>query len=331
MRGPRSWAVAVRKPDGEIASETHALPWDPEAHPWVRWPLVRGVHVLAESLAIGMRALRISAAYSLKGDVELTDRQLGWTMGLAIAVFSVVFIAAPALAGKLGGRLVGVSSSVGQNLVEGGIRVGLFLGYILLISLIPDIRRVYQYHGAEHKTIAAYENGDPLEPGAVDRYSTLHVRCGTNFLFIVLFLTIVVGLVLDVVLPASVPLVVAARIVVIPLLAAGGYEVIRAASRDEGSLVFRIASLPGLALQKVTTRPPDPDQIEVAIKAIEAVIAAEIQRGIQRGIQGGIQGGPNGGRPVRHTDRGIPTTEDDHARTARPDRRQIRRGAGQAP
>jgi uncharacterized protein YqhQ len=278
MRGPRSWAVAVRKPDGGIASETHGLPWSPEDHPFLRWPFVRGVFVLVESLAIGMRALRISAAYSM-GEAEVSERQLGWTMGIALVVFAAVFIAAPALAGKLAGHAVGATSPLGQNLVEGGIRIGLFLGYITLISLLPGIRRVFQYHGAEHKAIAAYENGDPLEPEAVDRYSTLHVRCGTNFLFIVLFLTVVVGIVLDLTLPRVLPLVVAARILMIPLLAAGGYEVIRAASRDDHSLVFRLVSLPGLALQKIPTRAPERDQIEVAIAALQAVIAAEGQSG----------------------------------------------------
>jgi uncharacterized protein YqhQ len=279
MRGPQRWALAVRRPDGEISTEAHRLPWSAEDHPWIRTPLIRGIFVLVESLAIGMRALRISAAYSLNsledGDVEVSERQLGWTMGIAIAVFAVVFVAAPALATKLGGQVIGVNSSLGQNLIEGAIRLGLFLGYISLISLIPDIRRVYQYHGAEHKTIAAYENGDPLQPEVVERYPTLHVRCGTNFLFIVLFLTIFVGLALDFLLPHVLLLRVAARVVVIPLLAAFGYEIIRAASRDERSPVFRVASLPGLALQKITTRAPDRDQIEVAIRALEAVIAAE--------------------------------------------------------
>jgi len=229
----------------------------------------------------------------VQGGAEVSERQLGWTMGIAIAVFAAVFIAAPALATKLGGHAIGVNSSLGQNLIEGGIRLGLFLGYITLISLIPDIRRVYQYHGAEHKTIAAYENGDPLEPEVVDRYSTLHVRCGTNFLFIVLFLTVLVGLVLDFLLPHVVLLRVAARILVIPLLAAFGYEIIRAASRDEHSLAFRVASLPGLALQKITTRAPDRDQIEVAIRALEAVIAAEALAAGVGGPEGRLAPEPN--------------------------------------
>jgi uncharacterized protein YqhQ len=298
MRGPQRWALAVRLPGGEIATQAHRLPWDPADHPWVRTPFIRGVSILAESLAIGMRALRISAAYSLGsvpgGDVEVSERQLGWTMGIAIAVFAAVFVAAPAFATKLGGRVIGVNSSLGQNLIEGAIRLGLFLGYISLISLIPDIRRVYQYHGAEHKAIAAYENADPLRPEVVERYPTLHVRCGTNFLFIVLFLTIFVGLALDFLLPHVLLLRVASRVVVIPLLAAFGYEIIRAASRDEHSLVFRAASLPGLALQKITTRAPDREQIEVAIRALEAVIAAEA-------LAAGVAG-PRGGSHLNRTD-----------------------------
>ncbi len=297
MRGPQRWALAVRRPDGEISTEAHRLPWSAEDHPWIRKPLIRGIFVLVESLAIGMRALRLSAAYALNslddGDVEVSERQLGWTMGIAIAVFAAVFIAAPALATKLGGQVIGVGSSLGQNLIEGAIRLGLFLGYVSLISLIPDIRRVYQYHGAEHKTIAAYENGDPLQPEVVERYPTLHVRCGTNFLFIVLFLTIFVGLVLDFLLPHVLLLRVAARVVVIPLLAAFGYEIIRAASRDEHSLVFRVASLPGLALQKITTRAPDRDQIEVAIRALEAVVAAEALAAAVAGPEGRLAPEPN--------------------------------------
>lgn len=291
MRGPRCWAVAVRRPDGQIVAETHDLPWSPADHPWVAWPLARGVAVLAESLSIGMRALRISAGYSLQGvavagkplatdPVEpavpvVSNAQIGASMAVALVLFAAVFIAGPALAAKLGSGLVGVHSSVGQNLVEGGVRLVLFLGYISLISLIPDIRRVYQYHGAEHKSIAAYEHGDPFRPEVVDRYSTLHVRCGTNFLFIVVFLTILVGLGLDLVLPHSLPVLILARIVMIPVLAAGGYEVIRAAGREGHPRLFHLVSLPGLALQKITTRPPTREQIEVAIAAIEAVIARE--------------------------------------------------------
>lgn len=276
MRGPASWAVAVRKPDAGIACESFPLPGRVDDRPWLKLPFVRGVWVLVESLRIGMRALSISAAYAV-GDVDErpSDKQIGWSMGVAMVFFAAVFILLPALGGKLGGRLIGVRGDLAQNVLEGLLRIGMFLGYILLISLLPDIRRVFQYHGAEHKTIYAYENGDPLEPEVVDRYSTLHVRCGTNFLFIVMFLTVAVHFVMDLFLPHPVPIRIAARLLAIPLLAGGAYEVIKAASRNEGSLVFRIASLPGLALQKITTRPPTRDQIEVAIRAMEAVMASE--------------------------------------------------------
>ncbi len=286
MRGLTSFAVAVRKPDAEIACETHSLPGHPQRHPWLRWPFLRGVYVIFESLSVGMKALRISARYSLGEDEQLSGKEMGWTMGLALVIFTAIFIVAPALASKLGGRLIGVDGSLGQNLIEGALRIGLFLGYILAISFIPDIRRVFQYHGAEHKTIYAYENGDPLEPGVIDRYPTLHVRCGTNFLFIVMFFTIAVHFVMDLFLPPSIPIRIGARVLAIPLLAGGAYEVIRGASRNERSWLFRIASLPGLALQKITTRSPTRDQIEVAIAAMEAVMAAE---GVSAG--GGLRRG----------------------------------------
>lgn len=275
MRGPKSWAVAVRKPDESIACETHALPDPGEKKSWLKWPLVRGVHVLVQSLQIGIRALRISAGYAMDAPEEVSSKGFGWTLGIALVFFSAIFIVVPAALSKLGGRLIGIESDLGQNLVEGFVRLSFFVGYILLISLIPDIRRVFQYHGAEHKTIYAYENEDPMDPGVIDRYSTLHVRCGTNFLFIVLFTTIVAHLILDLMLPPSIPLRITARVLAIPLLAGIGYEVIKAASRNERSFFFKAVSIPGLALQKITTRPPSSDQIEVAIKAMEAVMARE--------------------------------------------------------
>ena len=273
MRGPRRWAVAVRTPDGRIASETHALPWDPMDHPWVRLPLVRGIFVLVESLAVGMKALRISAAYSLAGgDVEVSDKGIGLAMGVALVIFAAVFIAAPALAGKLGAQAVGVTSSVGQNLVEGAIRIGLFLAYVAGISFLPGIRRVYQYHGAEHKTIAAYENGDPLEPGEVDRYSTLHVRCGTNFLIIVMVITIFVFT-----LFGSPPLLwrIVSRVVAIPVIAGVAYEALRLGARFPDSVVMRVLMAPGLWLQRITTQKPDRGQIQVAIASFREVLRRE--------------------------------------------------------
>jgi len=279
MRGPASWSVACRKPDETIAVEKHPLPGLAERHKWLKWPLVRGVLVLGESLAIGIKALMISANHSLDEDEEeLTDKQLGWSLGAAMVLFSAVFIALPVLGARLVENLIGDSGGDDPllfNLIEGTFRLGMFVGYLYLISLFKDIRRVFQYHGAEHKTIYAYENGDPLDPALIDRkYSTLHVRCGTNFLFIVLFLTIVAHFFMDLALTGAglVPRIVI-RIAAIPVLAGISYEAIKLASRNEDSLFFKISMLPGLALQRITTKPPTLDQIEVAIAAMRAVAA----------------------------------------------------------
>ena len=275
MRGPSSWSVACRKPDETIAVESHDLPGLAERHKWLKWPLFRGVMVLGESLAIGVRALKISANYALEEEEQLSEKQLGWTLTMAMIFFSAIFIVLPVLGTKLIEAMVGDLSTERPllfNLIEGAIRLGMFVGYLLLIGQFKDIRRVFQYHGAEHKTIYAYENGDPLDPKQIDeKYSTLHVRCGTNFLFIVLFLTIVAHFLMDLfVSTALIPRLVM-RISAIPLLAGISYEAIKLASRNEDSWVFRISMLPGLALQRITTKPPTLDQIEVAIAAMQAV------------------------------------------------------------
>jgi uncharacterized protein YqhQ len=278
MRGPYSWSVACRKPDASIAVERHALPALAQRFPFLKWPLLRGCLVLGESLAIGIKALMISAGHALdEEEDELSDKQLGWTLGVAMLVFSAVFIALPVFGTKLLGNLINLpeGGALSFNLIEGAIRLSLFVGYLLFIGQFKDVRRVFQYHGAEHKTIYAYENGDPLEPALIDnKYSTLHVRCGTNFLFIVLFLTIIAHFVLDLFVHGLL-LRIGLRLAAIPVLAGVSYEAIKLASRNENSLVFRISMLPGLALQKITTKPPTLDQIEVAIEAMKAVAPDE--------------------------------------------------------
>ena len=279
MRGPASWSVACRRPDESIAVEKHELPTLAQRHPRLKWPFIRGVMVLGESLAIGIKALMISANHALEEEEQLSEKQLGWTMGVAMVMFSAIFIALPVLGTRaLEAWVIGELSRTNPllfNVIEGAFRIGVFVGYLLIISIFKDIRRVFQYHGAEHKTIYAYENGDELIPAEIDaNYSTLHVRCGTNFLFIVLFLTILAHFVIDLVLVGSpLALRIAVRISAIPVLAGLSYEVIKLASRNEDSWVFKISMLPGLALQRITTKPPSLDQIEVAIAAMEAVAA----------------------------------------------------------
>ncbi|MGH2819585.1 MAG: DUF1385 domain-containing protein [Actinomycetota bacterium] len=275
MRGPSSWSVACRRPDESIAVERHPLPTLAERHRWLKWPLFRGCLVLGESLAIGIKALMISANQALEEEEQLTNKQLGWTMTTALVLFSAIFIVLPVLASRLIGGLVSGaegSSDLVSNLIEGAVRLSMFVGYLLIIGQFKDVRRVFQYHGAEHKTIYAYENGDELDPQEIDdNYSTLHVRCGTNFLFIVLFLTIAAHFVMDLFLPAALVPRIALRLAAIPVLAGFSYEVIKLASRNEESVFFKISMLPGLALQKITTKPPSLDQIEVAIEAMKAV------------------------------------------------------------
>jgi uncharacterized protein YqhQ len=275
MRGPSSWSVACRRPDETIAVEHFPLPTMAERHPWMKWPLIRGCLVLGESLAIGIKALMISANQALGDEEQLSEKQLGWTLTFAMILFSAVFIALPFFGTKLIENAVGDLSTERPlvfNLIEVSIRLGMFVGYLLLIGMFKDIRRVFQYHGAEHKTIYAYENGDELDPAEINRkYSTLHVRCGTNFLFIVLFLTLIAHFVLDLLVSTDPLPRIALRIGAIPVLAGVSYEAIKLASRNEDSLFFRISMLPGLALQKITTKPPSLDQIEVAIVAMQAV------------------------------------------------------------
>ena len=275
MRGPASWSVACRRPDETIAVERFPLPSLAERHPWLKWPLFRGVVVLGESLAIGIKALMISANQALEEEEQLSSKQLGWSLTVAMVMFSAVFIALPVLGTRLLENYIGNLSDDRPllfNLIEVGIRLTMFVGYLLLIGQLKDIRRVFQYHGAEHKTIYAYENGDELVPSEIDRkYTTLHVRCGTNFLFIVLFLTVVAHLVIDLVIGDPFWLRIVVRILAIPVLAGFSYEVIKLASRNEESLFFRVSMLPGLALQRITTKPPSLDQIEVAIAAMKAV------------------------------------------------------------
>ncbi|MGH2723922.1 MAG: DUF1385 domain-containing protein [Actinomycetota bacterium] len=270
MRGRDDWAIAVRKPDGEIHLEGREIDSIAKRYRILRMPPLRGVIALGQALAIGVKALTISANQSAQEEEKLTPRQMALSMTVALALFVGLFVVFPAFVSSLARDRVG--SGLLLNVAEGIFRVALFLGYLLLIGRMKEIRRVFEYHGAEHKTIAAYERRAPLEPESVDRYSTLHVRCGTNFLLIVMILTIFVFALFG---NPSLPWRIGSRLIAIPLIAGLAFELLRLGARHSGSRVMRALMAPGLWLQKVTTKPPAREQIEVAIAAFEQVRAME--------------------------------------------------------
>jgi uncharacterized protein YqhQ len=266
MRGRDRWAVAVRKPDGDLHLEGHEIDSIAKRFRILRKPGFRGVIALGQALAIGVKALTISANQAAEEEEKLTRGQMAFSMTLAMVFFIGLFIVLPTFVSRLAGDRVG--SGVLLNLAEGAFRITLFLGYLWLVGRMREIRRVFEYHGAEHKTIAAYEAAAPLEPGPVDRFSTLHVRCGTNFLIIVMILTVIVYSFFG---NPSLPWRIGSRLIAIPLIAGLAFELLRLGARYSKSRVMRVLMAPGLWLQKITTKPPARDQIEVAIAAFEQV------------------------------------------------------------
>jgi uncharacterized protein YqhQ len=269
MRGAHTWAVAVRGPDGDIEVVTHDVPnWSER---WSRLPVVRGVAALGESLGLGFKALAWSAERQVPEDERISSKAMGWTMAIALIFFTGVFILLPTLVNKGLTSAFGVTG-IWYHLIEGAIRLAIFIGYLVLIAQLKDIKRVFEYHGAEHKSIAAYENGAELTPESAQQFSTEHVRCGTNFLLTVMLVTIVVYAFVG---RPSLPYLILSRIVLIPVVAGLSYEVIRFAAKHMDRRWVRIAMRPGLALQRLTTRQPNLDQLEVAIASLKAAMTAE--------------------------------------------------------
>jgi uncharacterized protein YqhQ len=275
MRGPRNWAVAVRKPDGEIAQVAHAI--DPlMARHWVlRLPVVRGVIALGESLSIGFRALSVSANYAAaeeaEGDeepAEIGRWALFFSFAIAIGFALMLFKVGPALLTDL----LPISSGGWFVVVEGLIRVTVFVLYLSVLSLIPSLRRVFQYHAAEHKAINAYEAGEELTPEVTQRYSLIHPRCGTAFLLWVMVIGVFVFALFG--RPAWYWLIVT-RIALLPVIAGIAYELIRFAGKHAENRVLMTLLAPGLWLQRLTTREPTLDQLEVSIRALREVLERE--------------------------------------------------------
>jgi len=272
MRGRNVWAVAVRRPDRSIHVESHDVHSIAQRFRILRKPFFRGIIALGQALGIGIKALSISANESSPEDVHLSSRQMALSMVVAVVLFVGIFVVGPAIAFRWVGHRV--SSSFLVNVLEGLFRVALFLGYLVLIGRAKEIRRVFEYHGAEHKTIAAYEHDETLIPESVDRYSTLHLRCGTNFLLIVMVVAILVFAAFG---NPGLWWRIGSRILAIPVIAGLAFEVLRLGARYERSPVMRAVMAPGLWLQKITTKPPDRGEIEVAIASFNEVLRREAQ------------------------------------------------------
>jgi uncharacterized protein YqhQ len=275
MRGPSNWSVAVRTPQGEIEQVSSSINSVMNRHRFFRLPVIRGVIALGESLAIGFRALAISANYAAQeegedGEVktELSRGQLLFAFAIAIGFAIALFKVTPALITNW----LPIETTGVFVVVEGLIRVSIFILYIVLISFLPDLRRVFQYHGAEHKAINAYEAGEELEPERVQRFSLIHPRCGTAFLLWVMVIAIFVFAFLG--QPVWYWLI-ASRILLLPVIAGIAYELIRFAGKHSGNKILMTLLAPGLWLQRLTTREPTLDQIEVSVRALHEVLRLE--------------------------------------------------------
>jgi len=267
MRGRKAMVTAVRRPGGGLAMDTQPLAGIYSG--WVRrTPLIRGIIILIEALVLGIKSLLYSANASLEEEeAEIS----GWLVWLLVAVSLALTVALFFMAPLFLTRLLTpyITSSLVFNLIEGVIRVAIFIAYLKLIALLPDIKRVFAYHGAEHKAVNAYEDGALLEIEATRKYNTAHVRCGTSFLFVVLIIAIIVFALVG--LP-SLWLMVLSRIVLIPVIAALGYEVIYLGNKHIDNGIVRAILSPGLWLQSLTTREPDDSQLEVALSALRRVV-----------------------------------------------------------
>jgi uncharacterized protein YqhQ len=275
MRSPSNWALAVRKPDGEIAEVNRPIRSVMARHWFFRLPIVRGIIALGESLAIGFRALAISANYAAQeegeeGEVstELSRGALIFAFAIAIGFALMLFKVTPVLITNW----LPIDTTGWFVIVEGLIRVTIFILYLLVISLLPDLRRVFQYHAAEHKVINAYEAGEELEPEKVQRFSLIHPRCGTAFLLWVMVIAIFVFAFLG---RPPLPWLIASRILLLPLIAGIAYELIRFAGKHTGNRLLMGLLAPGLWLQRLTTREPSLDQLEVSIRALKDVLRLE--------------------------------------------------------
>lgn len=269
MRGPKLVATAVREPSGEITVKVDPVSSLGERYPILKKPMLRGVVALGESLVLGLKSLSYSAQMAGEEDEQLSDKELAMTMLFSLGLAVILFVIIPTAAAKY--LHAAATDPVILNLLEGGLRLAIFMIYIYGISRLKDIKRVFQYHGAEHKTIHAYEAGVELTVENVQKFSTLHPRCGTAFLLIVMVVSIIMFAFLG---WPDLWLRILSRVILLPVVAGISYEIIRYAGRTTNPII-QTAILPGLWLQKITTNQPDDSMVEVAIRSLEAVTAEE--------------------------------------------------------
>lgn len=287
MRAPHSYCVAVRKPNGELVTEEQPVQRMSDKYPIFKLPILRGLGTLGQAMGLGMKALKFSANAALsevstddeKGaskPVEISNGMMAIQMVLMLTIFIVVFKWLPlTMATRIGKSVPSLSSLFATNLLDGGIRGVILLGYLLLLSRLKDIRRVFQYHGAEHKVVFNFESGKPVDLQTAQSFPTWHPRCGTNFLAVVILVSFLFYPLLPI--QGFLPRLLI-RIALLPLIAGVSYEVIRFAAKRPGTL-FSLISKPGLWLQRITTQPPDDTQASVAIHALEGAMALEEKQG----------------------------------------------------
>jgi len=284
MRAPHSYCVAVRKANGELTTEEHPVHRMSEKYPIFRWPILRGLGTLGQAMTLGVKALKFSANASLdEGEGDSTQKSpeiSSWMMTVSLVlnlgVFIFLYKFVPLfLATRIGKAVPSLSSRLATNLVDGSIRIVIFLAFLFLLSRLKDIRRVFEYHGAEHKVVFNFESHQPVTVENAQKFTTFHPRCGTNFLAVVLGIAFLVYplLPVDAFLPKFL-----LRIALLPVIAGVSYEIIRYAAKRQGTLMGML-SMPGLWLQRITTKPPDDSQAAVAIHALNGAMELEAKQG----------------------------------------------------
>ena len=272
MRSPFKYAIAVRKPDNEIILKTGKLRSLSNRIKFLKWPIFRGIVNLIESLTLGLKALTYSAEQATGEEDKISNVEMFFTILIALVLFILIFIALPTTIARYLDKYL--SSLIVYNLFEGILRIGIFIFYLYFISKIKDIKRVFEYHGAEHKVIYTYEAGEELNVDNVKKYSTLHPRCGTSFIFIVLVISILVFSLLG---KQTLLLRITYRVAIIPLIAGLSYEILKLSAKNMDKIFIKWVVMPGLWFQKLTTKEPDAAQIEVAIKALKGVLPEQDQ------------------------------------------------------